>query len=109
MNIIYTCPKCGGDLCSICIAINPPIEYYQCQQCGWTSDEKREEVMRIPLQNDDDESGDSEWDMSDYCYECRGYGDDYIIDDGELVNVCSTCFFNEYNWEDGRYKGNDRD
>lgn len=46
--IIYTCPECGGDLWNICITTNPPIEYKQCQQCGWTSDEKREEIIRIP-------------------------------------------------------------
>ena len=28
----------------------------------------------------------------DYCYECKGYGDDYYInDDGELVCNCPEC------------------
>lgn len=32
-----------------------------------------------------------DWDY-DYCYECRGYGDDYFInDDGELVSACDDC------------------
>ena len=38
---------------------------------------------------------------NDYCYECTGYGDDYYVDDGELVCRCSECTFNESNWEDG--------
>ena len=30
-----------------------------------------------------------------YCYECRGYGDDYFINDqGELENNCPNCPFN---------------
>lgn len=44
----------------------------------------------------------------DYCYECRGYGDDYYInEDGELVDRCSECVFNESNWEDGYWIGDD--
>ena len=27
-----------------------------------------------------------------WCYECKGYGDDYYFDeDGELVSACETC------------------
>ena len=34
-------------------------------------------------------------DDADRCYECTGYGDDYIMDDdGELVLYCSECPFN---------------
>lgn len=30
------------------------------------------------------------------CNECMGYGDDYYIDDdGELINSCSDCPFND--------------
>ena len=32
------------------------------------------------------------WDEYDHCYECRGLGDDYIInDDGELESYCDKC------------------
>ena len=34
-----------------------------------------------------------EWTYDDICYECRGYGDDYYLDDdGELVSACSECW-----------------
>lgn len=33
----------------------------------------------------------------DFCYECRGYGDDYRLDEnGELVSNCDDCPFNPY-------------
>lgn len=39
-----------------------------------------------------------EFDEDDYCYECRGYGDDYYYsDDGELVCRCSQCPFDNHN------------
>ena len=35
----------------------------------------------------------------DYCYECKGYCDDYYIDDdGELKCRCSECQYGD--WED---------
>lgn len=44
--------------------------------------------------------------MDDYCYECQGYGDDYYVDDdGELVWRCPECTFNEDNWDDGHWIG----
>jgi hypothetical protein len=38
--------------------------------------------------------------MSDYCYECTGYGDDYIWDEElqDFVSACDDCPFND--WED---------
>ena len=30
----------------------------------------------------------------DVCWECTGYGDDYYINDGELVSACDECPFN---------------
>lgn len=41
--------------------------------------------------------------MEDYdrCYECTGYGDDYILDEnGELVSACDDCPFNDLNDEE---------
>lgn len=35
-------------------------------------------------------------DYSDWCYECRGLGDDYCFDeDGELQNACPTCWISQ--------------
>lgn len=42
----------------------------------------------------------------DQCEECRLYGDDeYINEDGELVNRCSDCYENPDNYDDGYYIG----
>lgn len=41
-----------------------------------------------------------DWDY-DYCYECRGYGDDYYINYyGEEVCACDDCPYNESNRDD---------
>ena len=33
----------------------------------------------------------------DYCYECRGYGDDYVFDEkkNEWVSACDGCPYDE--------------
>ena len=37
----------------------------------------------------------------DYCYECKGYGDDYYIDEnGELVSACDECPNNPLRWDE---------
>lgn len=34
--------------------------------------------------------------LYDRCYECTGYGDDYILDDsGEWVPACDECYVME--------------
>lgn len=46
-----------------------------------------DELDDLPFTDDDDDY--------DTCYECRGYGDDYWInDDGELECRCDDCPFN---------------
>lgn len=52
-----------------------------------------------------DKWGDSMDDFDyDYCYECRGYGDDYYVnEDGELVCRCDDCSYSESNWKDDWY------
>ena len=50
MQIIYTCPNCGGDLSEIMVATNPPIYTKVCHNCGWSVEELREKVVRIPYQ-----------------------------------------------------------
>lgn len=44
-----------------------------------------------------------EEERADACDECRGYGDDYYIDDdGNLVSACNECFYNrsDDDWDD---------
>ena len=38
--IIYTCPKCGGQLNHYCVATLPPIDVWDCPNCGWRYKEK---------------------------------------------------------------------
>ena len=38
--IIYTCPKCGGQLNYYCVATLPPIDVWDCPNCGWRYEEK---------------------------------------------------------------------
>ena len=38
--IIYTCPKCGGQLNHYCVATLPPIDVWDCPNCGWQYVEK---------------------------------------------------------------------
>ena len=41
---------------------------------------------------------DDNWDDSDYCYECSGYGNDvYEDENGELQFCCGDCPFNPFN------------
>ena len=47
--IIYTCPKCGGDLLDIMLMSNPPIPKKVCPACGWSWIGKREETIRVPF------------------------------------------------------------
>ena len=38
--IIYTCPKCGGQLNHYCVATLPPIDVWDCPNCDWRYEEK---------------------------------------------------------------------
>ena len=38
--IIYTCPKCGGQLNHYCVATFPPIVVWACRDCDWKYEEK---------------------------------------------------------------------
>ena len=38
--IIYTCPKCGGQLNHYCVATFPPIDVWTCRDCDWRYEEK---------------------------------------------------------------------
>lgn len=39
-------------------------------------------------------------DWDEICYECRGLGNDYYVDeDGELIFACEDCYFNRYRAE----------
>ena len=49
MQIFYTCPKCGGDLRSMILTSNPPIEVKRCDNCGWEHQEQqRITIVRTP-------------------------------------------------------------
>ena len=51
-----------------------------------------EYIDTLPRYKREEEISGDEWDGYDRCYECRGYGDDYIInDDGELESWCDKC------------------
>ena len=47
--IIYTCPKCGGDLQHYCIATYPLTYMYKCVRCHWQH-EKQDEIVRVPFE-----------------------------------------------------------
>lgn len=50
MIIIETCPKCGHDLYDEMLTTFPPIRRKSCYNCGWHwTDERKEEVIRIPF------------------------------------------------------------
>ena len=38
--IIYTCPKCGGDIYHNCYCKFPPIDIWACRDCDWQYVEK---------------------------------------------------------------------
>lgn len=50
IDIVYTCPKCKGDLIEICLPSCPPQYQYQCWDCGWKSKIRKPEYscIRIP-------------------------------------------------------------
>ena len=52
MIIKYTCPICGEDLQEIVLASDPPLHKQMCLYCGWESEGIREDVVRIPYNND---------------------------------------------------------
>lgn len=44
-----------------------------------------------------------DYDNYDWCYECKGYGDDYYYDreTGELVSACDDCPHSNYDpWDE---------
>lgn len=73
--------------------------------CLYTNDEEYGTTIVLKrLSRDDDEyedlDADDDWDYSDICYECGGYGDDYSFDeDGEIVSACPACPFNRFKEE----------
>ena len=49
MQIIYTCPECGGDLQEQILTSYPPIRKVVCHQCGWSYEYPRDDAVRIPF------------------------------------------------------------
>ena len=52
--VIYTCPKCGGDLQELCLTSLPPKYKVVCNSCGWSEIKKSEplEIVRMPYQSE---------------------------------------------------------
>ena len=52
--VVYTCPKCGGDLQELCLTSLPPQYKVVCNSCGWSETKKSEplEVVRVPYQSE---------------------------------------------------------
>ena len=50
--IVYTCPKCGADLCFSVVCTYPPINVTECPKCGWRS-EQTEKIQRMPFMVED--------------------------------------------------------
>lgn len=48
MQIVYTCPICGQDLKCVMLPSDPPQTRYECWNCGWSFDEPRPDIVRIP-------------------------------------------------------------
>ena len=49
MRVIYTCPKCGGDLHKMFLTVYPPISKMQCLNCGWSENvTENNDVVRVP-------------------------------------------------------------
>lgn len=48
--IIYTCPKCDGDLIHEMLTTYPPINKTYCPKCGWEHTEQPN-VVKIPYDN----------------------------------------------------------
>ena len=47
--VIETCPKCGHDLLNEVLTSYPPIHKKRCIACGWSWVGKREEIIRVPF------------------------------------------------------------
>ena len=45
--LVYTCPKCGGELQFSVLDTYPPIHITECSSCGWR-EEKRDTIEKIP-------------------------------------------------------------
>ena len=78
MIIIETCPECGHDLVNSVICTNPPIPKKECLNCGWSWEDNRKEVIRMPF-------------VETY-KSIQQHGDVYEINsDGTLGNKIGSC------------------
>lgn len=53
MIVEELCPKCGNTLTDICLASYPPQYLKECFNCGWKSETKRDEIIKIPYKISD--------------------------------------------------------
>jgi len=77
--------------------IRDKLSYGTCQSIGMAL-AKLEILEKQGCKVEESDSKDAE---DAVCYGCRGYGDDYYIDEhGDLVCYCPECPFNPFNEED---------
>ena len=48
MIVVETCPECGHELVTLCLASYPPQEYKECINCGWKSKTRKEKIVYQP-------------------------------------------------------------
>ena len=85
--IIYTCPKCGGDLIEEVICTYPPIYVKHCTKCGW-KEERMDEIVRIPYEKKDKKEKDL---SKTYLVHC----------DSSISMACLNCPNHPSNGENG--------
>ena len=79
MEIVYVCPKCGGNLINLCLPSIPPKYQKECTSCGWVSPiiKKERDIIRIPYPTKEDHSKDvttatTQW-IPDACKNCSNH------------------------------------
>ena len=98
MIFIYTCPKCGHDLSNSIIATNPPIQVYECRNCGWShEEEEREQNIRIPFPEENN---------TNYVAD---FGDGTITTNMATVNTIGSIIDNTINTKMAEWDIKDKD
>ena len=55
MVIIETCPECGHELTSLCLASYPPQYCKECFNCGWKNKIKQERIIYQPYKEEEND------------------------------------------------------
>ena len=70
MIIIETCPKCGQDLVTSVICANPPFPRKVCLECGWSWEGQREQIIRVPFNENESPYATLDCFENDPCIKC---------------------------------------